>query len=219
MILPLSCDLCANWLGIVALPVISVTNTREISMSRETHCAPLDGWHVSWEVQGGHRLWCKQEQPGVDLTMAVVMLNPGSLSGKGENLTSDLTLRILREIFLGTGFNPLVVNLFTFATTDPYELFANWGSRDAYGFELDPLLIQHAPAAVLYAYGAYEKDSKFGVEILARIREVRRAFAAVPEVSVPLSKQNTPKHPRRIQLEKLKPEYRELIRSMAKRKE
>lgn len=185
-------------------------------MSRETHCASLDGWHISWEVQGGHRLWCKQEQPGVDLTMAVVMLNPGSLYGQGEKLKRDTTLRILRDVFLGSGFNPLVVNLFTFATPRPYELFGNWESRDIAGFELQQLLRQHPPSAVLYAYGAYEKDAEFGGEVLARIQEVRRSFAAIPEVQVPLSKQNTPKHPMRVQIEKLKDTYRELIRSSAK---
>jgi hypothetical protein len=49
----------------------------------ETLSRDIDGWRVSWESLDAHRFWCEQEHPSNSLTAAVVMLNPGSLSGNG----------------------------------------------------------------------------------------------------------------------------------------
>lgn len=176
----------------------------------ELHNANLDGWHVSWESLGDYRLWCKQEHPSNARQAAVVMLNPGSLSGNGERLSQDTTLRILRDIFLGTGYNPYIVNLFTLVAPDPEELFDAWPKRDCPGFDLESLDWSGC-SAVLFAYGAYETIPKFSDAIKERIREVRSVLAGTPEILVPLAKTGTPKHPMRIQIESLKDEFRKRI--------
>lgn len=176
----------------------------------ELHNVDLDGWSVSWESKGDYRLWCKQEHPSNMRQAAVVMLNPGSLSGNGERLRQDTTLRILREIFLDTGYNPYIVNLFTLATPKPANLFAAWSERDCLSFDLESLDWPGC-SAVLYAYGAYEQHPKFSDAIRERIREVRSVLAGTQEIVVPLAKTGTPKHPMRIQIEGLKDEFRKRI--------
>jgi hypothetical protein len=45
------------------------------------HKMNCDGWRVSWENLGEYRFWCSQEHPSNSRLAAIVMLNPGSLSG------------------------------------------------------------------------------------------------------------------------------------------
>jgi len=177
--------------------------------------AYVGDWRVSWETLGGHRLWCNQEHPSGRRRAAVVMLNPGSLSGSGERLGEDTTLRILREIFLDTGYSPVIVNLFTLVTTSPSALFERWDERNhpEAGRGMSRAL---ACQAVLYAYGAYGVAGKFASGVNDRICEVRRALGAIPEIQVPLAKTKTPKHPIRIQIERLKEEFRQRIVSHAR---
>jgi hypothetical protein len=82
------------------------------------------------------------------------MLNPGSLSGEGENLRRDTTLRVLRRLFEGTTYNPFVVNLFNLATPKPHILFENWARKDYQTFTYQSFAL-HQFSAVMYAYGDY----------------------------------------------------------------
>ena len=178
------------------------------------HTANVDGWNVSWETRGDYRLWCKQEQPSNTQQAVVVMFNPGSLSGGGEKLRRDTTLRILREIFAGTGYNPYIVNLFSLATPKPWELFDAWPNRDCPGFGVNDLAWAEC-SAVLYAYGAYESENGYAESIKDRIREIRSVLSEIPEIVVPLAKTGTPKHPMRMQIEGLKSEFQKLIAAHA----
>ena len=171
----------------------------------------INGWTVSWEAVPGYRFWCYQKRELDAPAVAVVMLNPGSLSGSGENLNRDTTLRILREIFDGTGCNTYVVNLFNFATPKPSQLFSQWEKRDHHDFSYPSLPLSHV-SAVLYAYGDYEFRKDYSGEIRSRICEVRDAFSGIPEITgVKRNKSGAPKHPLPIQRQKLKSEFQQAI--------
>jgi len=176
----------------------------------ENHSKPIDGWNVSWESHGPYRLWCKQEHPANEKTAAVVMLNPGSLSGNGSNLSRDTTLRVLRELFGNSGYNPFVVNLFNLATPKPEVLFDQWPLRDDAEFDYSSLPVRDF-SAVLYAYGSYEHHATYSDEVLTRIDQIKSLLSGIPEIVVPKASNGTPKHPMRIQIEKLKDVFRDAI--------
>ena len=139
------------------------------------------------------------------------MLNPGSLSRNGENLSKDTTLRILRELFLGTKYNPYVINLFNLATPKPQVLFEHWESRDHPNFEYAKIPMDDM-VAVMYAYGDYDNLDKYSKTIKERISEVREFLSCVPEIIVPRNKSGTPKqHPLPVQRQGLKAEFRDAI--------
>ena len=73
--------------------------SNEAMFGGNTHTKNYDGWYVIWESLNENRFWCSQEHHSNSSFVAVVMLNPGSLSGNGENLSRDTTLRIMRELF------------------------------------------------------------------------------------------------------------------------
>ena len=170
----------------------------------------LDDWIISWESIGNYRLWCKQEHASNTDTALVVMFNPGALSGAGENLNADTTLRILREIFIGSGYNPYIVNLFTLATAKPSMLFDNWEIRDCPNHSIEKLSIKDF-SAVMYAYGAYELVNEYSEDILNRIEFFRNHFEVLPEIELPTSNTDTPMHPIRIQIEGLKNHFKSII--------
>jgi len=185
-------------------------------MSNGIHQEEIDNWTVTWESAGHHRLWCKQEHPSASGSVAVVMLNPGSLSATGERLRRDTTLRILRDVFLGTGNNPFIVNLFTLATPSPSLLFEQWEDRD-HPLSVRALDLARSCDAVMYAYGAYGVSGQFADQVNLRIQEIRSVLGGLREVEVPLAKTGTPKHPMRIQIECLKDEFRQRISSQVGR--
>lgn len=164
----------------------------------------LDGWEISWESDTVYRYWCYQQHTSNYYPVAVVMLNPGSLSGRGENLTKDTTLRVLREVFVNTGFNPLIINLFNLAPPNPEILFESWNLKDSDKFSYSSIPINTCKA-VLFAYGNYEHHLQYGNEIKARISLVKRHFMAVQEIVIPTNKSGTPKHPIVWQRQMLKP--------------
>ncbi len=179
-----------------------------------TYSKEIDGWVVSWESLNGYRFWCKQEHPANAKVAAVVMLNPGSLRADGQDLSRDTTLRVLREIFAGTSYNPFVLNLFNLASPKPQVFFDAWNSRDHQAFRYSSLPKADF-SAVLYAYGDYENGEDYPLEIKRRIREVRRFLRNVPEIDVPKNKSGTPKHPLPVQRQRLTNEFRKAIISHA----
>jgi hypothetical protein len=174
------------------------------------HTKNYDGWRVSWESLGEYRFWCSQVHPSNSRLAAIVMLNPGNLSGDGANLSRDTTLRVLRELFLGTRYNPFVINLFNLATPKSQVLFEHWEERDNPAFKYT-LLPKDELAAVMYAYGDYENRDRHSTDIKDRISEVRDFLSGVPEIIVPRNKSGTPKHPLPIQTQKLKDDFQQAI--------
>jgi len=175
-----------------------------------TYERQIHDWLVSWESLGYYRFWCKQEHPENSRVVAVVMLNPGSLNANGEGLSRDTTLRVLREIFIGTSYNPFVINLFNFAAPKPAEFFKAWEHRDHPAFKFAKLQKDEF-SAVMYAYGDYENGGNYHLEIKQRIAEIRCFMSEVPEINVPKNMSGTPKHPLPVQQQGLKETFRQAI--------
>lgn len=160
-----------------------------------------EGWQIAWESIGRHRLWCSQSRPETTHTACVVMFNPGSLSGTGDGLAKDDTLRILRSA-IPPNTSTLILNLFTLATPDPSILFEQWDQRDCANFSIDRLRA-NVIDSVVWAYGDGGQDPKrnriFGESVRARIASIRSALAGYPAVTLPeplISKRGNPKHPK-----------------------
>ena len=171
----------------------------------------LGKWIVFWESDGNYRHWCYQKQPSNKRNILLVMFNPGSLRGDGNDFTKDITLRILREVFEDTDFNPFIINLFDFATASPNKLFEKWESRD------NKSIIYNRPininfSAILYAYGDFENLNEHGSIIQRRIRYVRKKYYYLPEIILPKNKSGTPKHPILWQRQKIKPEIKSIVK-------
>lgn len=175
----------------------------------------LEEWCVAWESKGEYRHWCSQSHPRNDKVVIVVMLNPGSLSGDGRNLTKDTTLRILREVFYGSGFNPFVINLFDLATPSPDDLFDNWKKRDSNSLIYSAIRGKDF-SGILYAYGDYEHSDEYGPEILTRIRLVRDNFSHLTEIVLPKNQNGTPKHPIMWQRQKIKLQIESILKEFYK---
>ncbi|MBI5674345.1 MAG: DUF1643 domain-containing protein [Nitrospirae bacterium] len=170
----------------------------------------IDEWKISWKSHEEYRHWCVQKHPSNFDYILVIMLNPGSLSHDGRNLKRDSTLRILREVFQGTGFNPFVINLFDLATTSPEILFKSWDKRDR-----DTLVYEHLNFNMfkgkLFAYGSYETRPGVGNDIKKRISNLRSYLSHLPEVQINKNKDGTPKHPMSWQRQKLKGDIKSII--------
>ena len=168
----------------------------------------LDCWQVRWETDGKYRHWCSQSRaPRFNGKYIVVcLLNPGSLTGRSENLRSDTTLRILREVFDATEYGCLVVNLFDRATTKPAELFSVSTESDKVGADLVYTHISDAIAGNILGYGDYEhhEDASIARQIKARIELLGSWAANFPPVANPINRNGTPKHVMRWQIEGLK---------------
>lgn len=179
-------------------------------LAGKTFSKEIDGFVVTWESDGQYRHWCHQAQPGVSKDILIIMLNPGSLSSDGANLSKDTTLRVLRDAFRDTGANPFVINLFDFAAAKPNVFFENWDSRDNKRL-VYPQLQKNRFVGVIYAYGDYEFNLDHGSEIKERIGLVRETFAGIREVELPKNVRGTPKHPLRWQTEKIMPQINQGI--------
>ncbi|MCL6100242.1 MAG: DUF1643 domain-containing protein [Bacteroidetes bacterium] len=171
-------------------------------------------WIISWESDGNYRHWCYQKHPSNNKDVLVVMLNPGSLSGDGKNLTKDTTLRILREVFGDTGCNPFIVNLFDLATPSTAEFFKNWENRDSKLLVYSKLKEKNY-CGIIYAYGDYEQVEDQGLDILKRIKLVRGILNYLPEINLPKNNSGSPKHPILWQRQKIKAEIKTLIKKFA----
>lgn len=165
----------------------------------------IAGWKITWEGNESYRHWALMEQSSslAAPIVATVMLNPGSLRGKGDALENDGTLRILRPVFDGAA-RCLVLNLFDVATTQPSELSETlWEQRDKSDVELVHKLAfeRFRPSGVIWAYGACgELTSQQHAEAHARVKSIRDVFKTTPTIW-PLAGK-PPSHPRRWQIEK-----------------
>jgi len=170
----------------------------------------VDEWKIYWESDREYRHWCIQKRNGIGDYILVVMFNPGSLNGDGKNLKRDTTLRILREVFRDTKYNPWIINLFDYSTTKPLELFNKWERKDNTGLVYDSL-DEYTFRAVLYCYGDYENTGEYKEDIKKRITLVRSCFSNVPEITNLRNKSKTPKHPMTWQRQKLMLRVTELV--------
>jgi hypothetical protein len=103
-----------------------------------------------------------------------------------------------------------VVNLFTLATTEPANVFANWTNRDCRGFDLR--FCQSLPIdAVAFAYGDYGQRGTYGGFVRRRAQEIRALLAGFAEVATPKNESGNPAHPRHWQMRKLMPYMRDAI--------
>jgi hypothetical protein len=165
-------------------------------LNGEVYNHNLNNWKISWESFNNYRHWCLQSYPNNQYTILVVMFNPGSLSGNGENLSSDTTLRILRNTFDKTNANPLIINLFDFATPKPDVLFENWEERDRPDENfIYELLLNLDINGILYAYGDYENYNLQNQDIINRISMIKNIFSQIPNIETISNLSGTPKHP------------------------
>ena len=176
----------------------------------EVYSKDIDGFSVTWESNKNYRHWCIQQESDLDEKLLLVMLNPGSLSKDGSSLSKDTTLRIIREVFQGTGVSPFIINLFDLSSPKENEFFQNWEQRD-YGNLIYPMLNKESFKGVIYAYGDCEYYIEHGSKVKERIKLVRNHFSYLNEVKLPTNSRGTPKHPGRWQREKIKPEIRAMI--------
>jgi hypothetical protein len=176
---------------------------------------PLDGWTVSWISDDCYRHICVQYEPAAVRNFLVVMQNPGSLSRDGAGLRKDLTLRVLRRVFAGTGVSPIVVNLFDLATTKPAELEDNWSRRDkANSVTIYDLLADVSFEGFLFAYGNYIGNlSERVADVEARIYEIETGLAHLRKFPQVNNSNGTPTHPRIWQTSKLIDEMRAKIQA------
>lgn len=162
------------------------------------HERTVNCWRVTWEAKGPHRLWCFQSSGVTKRVVCVVAFNPGSLSGAGENLSRDTTLRNIRDA-MPDGTGTLVLNLFTLATPNPPNLFDNWDNRDCRGFQFSQLA--SAPCqAVIFAYGDIGQCRKYGPQygeqVKTRIAVARDALSQWPAITIPTTATlKNPAHP------------------------
>ena len=188
---------------------------RKSLLGGEVHSKRIDGWEVSWESNGDYRHWCIQRrQPDAPLIL-VVMLNPGKLSGDGRELASDSTLRVLRNVFAGTVFNHIVINLFDLAASKKESLLAQWSRRDP------PELVFHKLTSInfsgiIFAYGDIEKREIVGPVATNRIKKVKFIFERHPIIRTPLNKSGCPAHPLNWQRRSLIPEVLKELLNLSK---
>lgn len=160
-----------------------------------------DGWLISWESDRNYRFWCRQHKINnkYDKDILVVMFNPGSLGGRGERLSSDTTLGILRQVFQHIPFNCFVTNLFDYCLAKPYILISEkWDERDMNSKLIYQVLNYNNILAYLMAYGQYEyhRNEYITADIKNRIKLIRQYLSHLPEIPYIRNKQTpTPKHP------------------------
>lgn len=179
-------------------------------LTGKVYSQQLGDWQVSWESEGEYRYWCYQTNERFAKNILVIMFNPGSLNGDGINIKKDITLRILREVCEGAGFNPFIVNLFDFASPSPDVLFSNWAKRDN-GSLIYTKLDKIKFSVFIMAYGDYENRGVRDGEIKDRVALVQSSLSGIREVILPKNRSETPKHPRVWQLQKLKPTISRLL--------
>jgi hypothetical protein len=139
------------------------------------------------------------------------------LSGDGAGLAKDLTLRILRKTFEGTGLNPVVVNVFDLATPKTSELLDQWQSRDKAN---SPLVYElfgpNQFAGYTLAFGNYLGTLDVSLpDVEARIRQVTSLLQRFPKLAGFENKNKTPMHPRLWQTSKLIAQMQSRVREFA----
>lgn len=159
-----------------------------------------DGWLISWEFKNNYRYWCRQKKINQNFKndILIIMLNPGSLSGFGEKLGSDTSLRILRVVFDKIPANCLVTNLFDYATTKPFELYSNWSKRDRFdNITIYDKLNYSKILGYLFAYGDNEsnENAKIDRDIKNRIIHIKKYVKNLKEINYFKNSNGTPKHP------------------------
>ena len=162
----------------------------------------LAGWRIAWESKGIYRHWCFQQYDVSWQNILVVMLNPGSLSGNGENLAKDTTLSILRKVCGCAKVNPFIINLFDYSDAKPPNLYANWEKRDGEFLIINKLELSYF-AGVVYAYGDCAKSGVCKPDIQERIRLFRIKLESLKSIPLPLNNSGNPKHPMNWQRQKL----------------
>jgi hypothetical protein len=168
----------------------------------------INNWTVAWESDGCYRYWCLQQKLGQEDAphILVVMLNPGSLQGSGENLRKDATLRILRNIFSSTKYSCLVANLFDLAG-QPNVFFGKWKLGDKSSqLVYDELFSAFHINGVIFAYGDYENNAKkeFQSGLQNRILLIREKLSQqrISVIDSPQNSSGSPMHPRGWQIRK-----------------
>ena len=80
-------------------------------------------WKIKFEVVGNYRNFVLMKQMGHPLIgfIPVVGLNPGTFKSEGT-FGKDTTLRILRNIFVNSGYGIEILNLYNFIEPDPKKL-------------------------------------------------------------------------------------------------
>lgn len=156
-------------------------------------------WELTWESDSNYRHWCYLKKLGTSYKddILVVLFNPGSLSGNGDNLSRDTTLRNIRKVFDDLPYNCVVMNLFDFATPKPDVLiFNNWINKDKsnYSSIYDYLELFNIKAYIL-AYGDYENwsdaDNQSIRKRIEHIRDKLNKYIAIPVI---YNNSGTPKH-------------------------
>ncbi len=125
----------------------------------------IEGWSVSWESNQNYRHWCYLNHPQNDKNVLLVLFNPGSLYASGEKLYQDQTLRILREVFLSSGINPFIINLFDFADSKGNELYQTWFLRDYKELIYDKIVSINF-YRIIYAYGKIDESDPHYEDII-----------------------------------------------------
>lgn len=167
----------------------------------------IDNWSVSWETNENYRHWCFQKYSGNDETALFILFNPGSLNNNPDKLSSDPTLRILREVCYESGINPFVINLFDYCTSDYNELTNHWKERDYKSLVYEKLL-QYKFIFSLFAYGSIDNDDPKFEDIVSRIKFVESIFKEIPRLDFDDSYTT---HPLRWQIDKKKIKIRNTL--------
>lgn len=174
----------------------------------------IDNWVVSWEINENYRHWCFQKYSGNDETALFILFNPGSLNNNPDKLSSDPTLRILREVCYKSGINPFVINLFDYCTPKYVELTKRWNERD-YKYLVYEKLLSFNFISSIYAYGLVEEDDPNYSTIYSRIDLVKKFFNNIPTLDFDNGKTT---HPLRWQLESKKESIHKFLIDLYKSK-
>lgn len=179
------------------------------------HEGQIDDWTVAWEATEvsnyRYRHWCVQSEGAAkERVIAVLMLNPGSLSGNGEGLRKDTTLRVLRRVFSGCEVDCLALNLFDLAMPKPSDLFnaETWDFRNRSAcLSIFEVLPWERIVGVLYAYGNFANSFKeYSTAIESRQNEIKDLFSKhnIPSIDIGATKNavGAPPHPYRWQITK-----------------
>ena len=82
---------------IVWMKVIKMIMDKPLLNGR-LHRSSIDNWDVFWETNENYRHWCFQKYSDNDESALFILFNPGTLNNNPDKLSSDPTLRILREV-------------------------------------------------------------------------------------------------------------------------
>lgn len=161
----------------------------------------MDDWVLKWESNQNFRHWCYLSYPTHTKNILLVLFNPGNLNREGKKLSSDITLRIIREVFSNSGINPFIINLFDHADVGGKKIYDVWNDRDSNSLIYNKLL-KYNFSRIIFAYGKIDSRDIHYNEINNRINLIRKTFSHITEYIL----DEEYKHPRRWELEKNKKE-------------